>query len=133
MCWVSVSGGCIFWSLPTDAPCVGNICLQFNLRYIAVHSVLRNGELVIVTELIYFFLICYIGVAIIGTAQDITLCPLITCTISSNFCYCGSAVLPGLCHLIVEVLGSHTVTSRSVGLLWTRDQLIADTSTDQHS
>lgn len=40
-----------------------------------MHSVLRNGELVviIVTKLIYFFLICYTGLVISGTAQDITL------------------------------------------------------------
>lgn len=96
-----------------------------------MHSVLRNGELVVIVTTYLFFQICYKGVVISGTAQDVTLCPLIM--ISSNFFSCGSAVLLGLGHLIVEVLRSYTVTSRSVGLLWTRDQLIAETSTDQHS
>lgn len=49
-----------------------------------MHSVLRNGELVvIVTEVILLFLICYTGVVISGTAQGVTLCTLIM--ISINF------------------------------------------------
>jgi hypothetical protein len=40
-----------------------------------VPIILRNGELVVIimTKLIYFFLICYIDVVISGTAQDATL------------------------------------------------------------
>jgi hypothetical protein len=65
-----------------------------------VHSVLRNGELVviIVTKLNLFFLICYIGVVISGTPQGVTLCSLIMISI---YFFCGTAVLLGLGHLIV--------------------------------
>lgn len=62
-----------------------------------MHSVLRNGELVVitVTKLILFFLICYVGVVISGTAQDVTLCPLIMISINFFFmvqqCYLALA------------------------------------------
>jgi hypothetical protein len=35
--------------------------------------------------------------------------------------------------LIHEVSRSHTTTSQSVGLLWTSNQLVAETSTRQHT
>ena len=42
----------------------------------------------------------------------------------------GHVVTCGL--LILEVLRSHSDTPHSVGLLWTSDQLVAETSTCQH-
>jgi len=35
--------------------------------------------------------------------------------------------------LIIEASRSHSVTQQSVGLLWTSDQLVAETSTWQHA
>jgi hypothetical protein len=44
---------------------------------------------------------------------------------SCSFCFHGSTALVGLRLLIVEVLD----TSRLVGIVWTRDQPVAETST----
>jgi hypothetical protein len=41
--------------------------------------------------------------------------------------------LVGQSFLIIEASRSHTDTSHSVGLLWTSDQLVAETSTWQHT
>jgi hypothetical protein len=45
------------------------------------------------------------------------------------------ALRPNACHdlLILEVSKSHSQTHYSVGLIWTRDQLVEETSTSQHT
>jgi hypothetical protein len=45
----------------------------------------------------------------------------------------GATALVGLGLLIIEASRSHSDTPRSVGLPWTSDQPVAETSTRQHT
>jgi hypothetical protein len=49
------------------------------------------------------------------------------------FFFCGATALLGPARLIVEVSRSHSNTAHSLGLLWTRDRSVAETSTWQHT
>jgi hypothetical protein len=74
-------------------------------------------------ELYFFSLTLLLFFVLVNTATSLTV------KLTSFY---GSTILVGLGILTVEVPRSHSDTPQSVGILWTSDQLVAETSIWQH-
>jgi hypothetical protein len=91
----------------------------------------------VATDIFRTWITVHFDLASLHALQLICSCLLVKTSILQDtfFFFCLVALLPNAGHglLIHEVFRSHNDAPQSVGLLWTSAQLVAETSTWQHS